>query len=193
MADVRPRFADRRGCLRGPRAERGRQESDELYLLSAAATANVKIRDELMDIKVLREVDADGLERWEPVLKAGFPLPAADVAHGLRGARDRPDAARRERPTRSSSSSRSSSDRRARSAPSKVHKRRVRYTVGGCTAEVSDVVADGEATRTIAIESEDAAAVVAAVRVVGPRGLRQHELSAAAWPRSSTASPRATR
>ena len=31
-----------------------------------------------MDIKVLREVDADGLERWEPVMKPGFPLPAAD-------------------------------------------------------------------------------------------------------------------
>jgi exopolyphosphatase/guanosine-5'-triphosphate,3'-diphosphate pyrophosphatase len=53
--------------------------------------------------------------------------------------------------------------------------------VGGCTAEVSDVVADGRPTRTIAIESEDAAAVIAAVRSVGlggyvntsyPKGLR---------------------
>jgi len=61
-----------------------------------------------------------------------------------------------------------------------VHKRRVRYTVGGCTAEVSDVVADGRPTRTVAIESEDADAVIAAVRSVGlggfvntsyPRGL----------------------
>ena len=41
------------------------EESDELYLLSAAG-ANVKIRDGLMDIKLLREVDGDGLERWEP-------------------------------------------------------------------------------------------------------------------------------
>ena len=41
------------------------EESDELYLLSAAG-ANVKIRDGLMDVKLLREVDGDGLERWEP-------------------------------------------------------------------------------------------------------------------------------
>jgi exopolyphosphatase / guanosine-5'-triphosphate,3'-diphosphate pyrophosphatase len=54
------------------------EESDELYLLSAAG-ANVKVRYDLMDIKLLREVDGDGLERWEPVLKAGFPLPAAEV------------------------------------------------------------------------------------------------------------------
>ena len=64
--------------------------------------------------------------------------------------------------------------------PVAVHKRRVRYVIGGCTAEVSDVVADGRPTRTLAIESEDAAAVIAAVRSVGlgdyvntsyPRGL----------------------
>ena len=55
------------------------EESDELYLLSAAG-ANIKIRDGLMDVKLLREVDGDGLERWEPVMKAAFPLPVAEVA-----------------------------------------------------------------------------------------------------------------
>ena len=55
------------------------EESDELYLLSAGG-ANVKIRAGLVDIKLLREVDADGLERWEPVMKIGFPLPAAAVS-----------------------------------------------------------------------------------------------------------------
>ena len=62
-----------------------------------------------------------------------------------------------------------------------VHKRRVRYKVGGCTAELSDVVANGKPTRTIAVESEDAEAVVRAVRELGlggytntsyPRGLQ---------------------
>ncbi len=51
-----------------------------------------------------------------------------------------------------------------------VHKRRVRYKVGGCTSEVSDVVVDGIGDRTIAIESEDAAAVVAAVASVALDG-----------------------
>src|SRR4029453_17563207 len=56
------------------------QESDELYLLSPNCDANVKIRDGLMDIKTLEQVDAHGLEQWRPVMKAAFPLPAAQVA-----------------------------------------------------------------------------------------------------------------
>ena len=64
--------------------------------------------------------------------------------------------------------------------PVPVHKRRVRYTVQGCMAELSSVVAGERSTRTLAIESSDPAAVVAAVRSVGldgytnvsyPRGL----------------------
>jgi exopolyphosphatase/guanosine-5'-triphosphate,3'-diphosphate pyrophosphatase len=72
------------------------QESDELYFLGGAG-ANVKVRDDLMDIKVLREVDQNGLERWEPVMKAAFPLPAADAEKvfaslGLRAPRFARDA-----------------------------------------------------------------------------------------------------
>ena len=62
----------------------------------------------------------------------------------------------------------------------KVHKRRTRYTVGGCMSELSEVVANGKPTRTLAVESEDAAGVMRAVRELGlggyantsyPRGL----------------------
>ena len=140
------------------------QESDELYLLSGEGD-NVKVRDDLMDIKVFRETSPDGLERWEPVMKAGFPLPAADVGRVLVALRIPVPPLGRERYTLDQFV-----DELARPAgvrPVAVHKRRVRYTVGGCTSEVSDVVADGLATRTIAIESEDAAAVVAAVHSVG--------------------------
>ena len=56
----------------------GVQQSDETYLLSGDGD-NVKVRDALMDIKVLREVNADGLEQWTPVMKASFPLPAAEA------------------------------------------------------------------------------------------------------------------
>jgi exopolyphosphatase/guanosine-5'-triphosphate,3'-diphosphate pyrophosphatase len=118
-----------------------------------------------MDIKVFRETDSSGLERWEPVMKAGFPLAATDVARVL-------EALRLEVPplARASYTLDQFVEELARPAgvrPVAVHKRRVRYTVGGCTSEVSDVLVDGTPTRTIAIESEDAAAVVAAVRSVG--------------------------
>ena len=55
-------------------------DSDETYLLSVHSDASVKIRDGLMDVKHLREVDDAGLELWLPVMKAQFPLAADDVA-----------------------------------------------------------------------------------------------------------------
>ena len=56
------------------------QESDELYLLSPVVDVTVKIRADLMDIKRRQRVNGDGLEQWAPIMKAAFPLPAADVS-----------------------------------------------------------------------------------------------------------------
>ena len=75
------------------------------------------------------------------------------------------------------------------SAPCNVHKRRVRYTVGGCTAEVTDVVADGQR------DADDRDRVRGRGR--GRRGRPRRSASATtstratrrAWPRSSTARP----
>jgi exopolyphosphatase / guanosine-5'-triphosphate,3'-diphosphate pyrophosphatase len=139
-------------------------ESDERYLLGSDR-ANVKLRDDLVDVKVLREVNADGLERWEPVLKAGFPLSADDVARVH-------DAFGLPSPPRSTAASiddlvreLGSSGLEVRSIS--VRKRRTRATFHGCMAEVADLSVDGRSTRTVAIESEDAAAVSASVRAAG--------------------------
>src|SRR3954451_14032742 len=59
------------------------EDSDDLYLLSRRSDASVKVRGGLMDVKHLLQVDATGLEQWAPVLKATFPLAAADVASVL--------------------------------------------------------------------------------------------------------------
>ena len=50
-------------------------ESDEIYFLAPATNENVKVRDKLMDIETLQQVNADGLEQWMPVMKGTFPLP----------------------------------------------------------------------------------------------------------------------
>ena len=156
----------------------GVQESDEVYLLSGAGD-NVKVRDALMDIKVLREVNADGLEQWTPVMKAGFPLPAADAARVFESLRVPVPALTRAGYTLdefiADFAQPGGAIRRV-----EVHKRRTRYQVGGCMAEMSEVVANGKPTRTIAVESEDARGVIQAVRELGlggyantsyPRGL----------------------
>jgi exopolyphosphatase/guanosine-5'-triphosphate,3'-diphosphate pyrophosphatase len=176
MTEITPRWEWRSFGRRFGEAEErlarlapsGVQESDEIYLLSRAGE-NVKVRDALMDIKVLREVNADGLEQWTPVMKAGFPLQAAEAAKVL-------EALKLPIPTPVRTSYTLDEFIEQFAAPGgairavQVHKRRTRYTVGGCMAELSEVVANGKPTRTIAVESEDAAGVMRAVRELGLGG-----------------------
>jgi exopolyphosphatase/guanosine-5'-triphosphate,3'-diphosphate pyrophosphatase len=48
-----------------------------------------------------------------------------------------------------------------------VHKERSRFTVGDCMAERTEVTTEHGSTRTVAVESEDAAKVIAVVRDLG--------------------------
>ena len=50
------------------------KKSSEKYILSRNSNENCKVRDELMDIKSLQQVNDDKLEQWYPTLKEGFPL-----------------------------------------------------------------------------------------------------------------------
>jgi exopolyphosphatase/guanosine-5'-triphosphate,3'-diphosphate pyrophosphatase len=154
------------------------QTSDEIYLLASGSDANVKIRDQLLDIKVLECVDANGLEQWRPALKEPFPLSASTVA-AVRTAVGLT-------PGPSDTECLSLDQLVAALAPSvrkiAVHKTRARYQIHGCVGELTDVIADGEKVRTIAVEDADPAKVIAAVRALGlegrpntsyPRGLAQ--------------------
>ncbi len=157
------------------------QESIELYLLSVKGSDTVKVRDELMDVKHLKHVNDDGLEQWIPVMKAPFPLSAAVVDSVLAALLvDIPTPHMRSKYTLAELV-----DEVVRPHPHllavEVRKKRKRFTIGGCMAELTDVLMENASTRTIAIESEDAARVKATLREVGldsrpnvsfPRGLK---------------------
>jgi len=157
------------------------QESEEIYLLSTVSDANVKIRDQLMDIKRLEAVNADGLEQWRPVLKEPFPLGAAAVASvnaalGLQAAPVAPENVTLDRLLAGLASP---------GGPVRVvnvTKTRTRFHIQGCVAELTDVIANGTKVRTVAIEDTDPGKVISAVRAMGldgypntsyPRGLLQ--------------------
>ena len=163
--DVEARFAE----LPVEREE----ESDEVYVLSARGRDTVKVRDGLLDVKHLERVDGDGLEQWRPVLKAPFPVSAADAASAL---------AHDGRLARAEYTLEELLDELVRPSDEllavEVHKQRARYTVGGCAAELTLVRTDRGTTRTIAVESEDPALVV--------RTLRELELD----PGANTSYPR---
>lgn len=142
------------------------QESDETYLLSPATEAAVKIRAGLMDIKQLVEVSQAGLEQWRPVMKETFPLPRGEadkVCAELGIVAPPPGAgafsldeflavlAAPERGVRAVA----------------VHKLRRHYTLNDCMVEVTEVVAEAQKARTLAIETTDAERVLATVRELG--------------------------
>jgi exopolyphosphatase/guanosine-5'-triphosphate,3'-diphosphate pyrophosphatase len=170
--------ADRRFASLTPRDI---EDSDETYLLSATVDENVKIRDRLMDIKALQQVNADGLEQWKPVMKAGFPVPAADVGKVFEALQVvTPPLARATYTLGQLIEELVKPAGRVRTVS--VHKRRARYRIDECAAEMTEVAANGKNMRTVAIESEDPSRVIAVVRGLGlgrfenisyPRGLKR--------------------
>jgi exopolyphosphatase/guanosine-5'-triphosphate,3'-diphosphate pyrophosphatase len=157
-------FGEADAILAGLEPEQVR-ESDETYLLSQESDASVKVRDGLMDLKRLEAVDRDGLEQWRPVLKGSFPLGSGDVWTVLTALGVSTDAVGFE-----PYSLDQLVEDLVRPSPSlaavAVHKRRVHYKVGGCMAELTEVTVGDRSTRTIAVESEEPALVVAAVRTL---------------------------
>ena len=178
MKEIIPRwewrtFGERFGAVESRFAglvPEGIQESDEVYLLSPASDANVKVRDGLLDVKALQQVNADGLEQWKPVMKSAFPLSGQDAAKVFSILGIAPPT-----PSRTAWSRDELQAELAR-APGgatavAVHKRRTRYVVDGCMAEVAELVVDGKALRTIAFEHTDPTRVITTVRGLGLTGV----------------------
>jgi exopolyphosphatase/guanosine-5'-triphosphate,3'-diphosphate pyrophosphatase len=145
------------------------QESDEIYLLSLDGDASVKLRDELVDVKRLEQVDDDGLELWRPVMKTAFPLSAEDSRAVLTAvAAAVPPLTRDEYTLQQFGAEIVEPDPRLLALS--LHKRRVHYLVDDCMVEVTDVTTASEHTRTIAIESPEPALVVATIARLGLAG-----------------------
>lgn len=87
MAEIIPRwewrtfghdFAQYREALKRY-GQPGVKTSSEIYILSKVKDDNTKIREDLIDIKSLQAVNGEKLEQWNPTLKAGFPIGAAQL------------------------------------------------------------------------------------------------------------------
>jgi len=161
-------FRDRLAAIAAPADPR---ESAETYILSRATdTANLKIRDELLDLKLMTE-QVGRLERWRPVLKSGFPLDSRTIVEqvfpnlGVAVPQiTQPSYTHGElirdlmRPNRDLSLI-------------EVVKLRIQYTSEKLTAEFAEVRIAGATSETVAIESEDSAAVL---RAIAKLGLNSH-------------------
>ena len=174
MAEIIPRwewrtfgkavFGESEDLIRS-RAPAQVRKSGEVYILSSQSMNNTKVRDDLMDIKTLKAVNDDGLEQWNPILKAAFPL-SRDVLPGIFAALNVPMPAL----GRDGYSLAQYLDELIRPQAAlrvvNVAKERHGFTIDGCIVEIAEVTFDGVPFRTVAVEQEDPGRVIATVRAL---------------------------
>jgi hypothetical protein len=174
MAEIIPRwewrtftkngFGESEDLIRG-RGEAQVRQSTEHYILSRQSMNNTKVRDDLMDIKTLKAVNADKLEQWNPILKASFPI-GADTLPGIFTALGVPLPALK----RDAYTFQQYIDELILPTPDlkvvHVAKERHGFKIDGCIVEIAEVAFDGKPTRTVAVEQEDPQRVIELVRAL---------------------------
>jgi exopolyphosphatase / guanosine-5'-triphosphate,3'-diphosphate pyrophosphatase len=129
--------------------------SRETYLVSRTTNrCNAKIRGNLLDIKILSG-EYRGLERWKPLLKAGFPLDHTVLANVLFPSLEiQPTQLSRPRYELSEFFSEAIGSP-ADIAIVELSKTRLRFSLGPCLAEFTLVVFKDRECQTVAVESTD--------------------------------------
>lgn len=142
------------------------RQSSEVYILSEVSSDNTKIRDDLMDIKTLQQVNEDRLEQWLPIMKGTFPLPAAEIEKVFRCFRvTLPKMARQEYTFEQYLNELIRPSKLLRAV--NVHKKRTGFAINNCIVEIAEVTVDNRMTKTAAVEMEDPEKVIFTVRELG--------------------------
>lgn len=140
--------------------------SSEVYILSRNSMNNTKVRDRLMDIKTLQQVNADKLEQWMPILKAEFPLNQETIAEVFKAFNvDLPNLERTEY----------TFDQYLKEVIEaceelvavRVDKERHGFTINDTIVEIAEVLFNDKPYRTVAIEHADPELVIRTVRELG--------------------------
>lgn len=162
---IEPSLGELREALAGVAIETVR-EIQETYLLCGRSSHNCKIRSGLLDLKWRTQVDARGLELWNPILKSGFPIEAAPVQE-IFGAWSLPRPAL-ERPAFSLEQFLQEviaphPELRAVA----VEKRREGFTLDGTTCEFAALSAQGITLESFCVEHEDPLLVLTVLSRLG--------------------------
>ncbi len=143
-------------------------ESSEVYILSKKSGENIKVRDMLMDIKVLRAVEND-LEQWFPIMKATFPIGAEEAAEVFKAAGVEVDVNANDTWEYDAFIEKMVDTNPDLKAVG-VFKKRYGYKIEGATVELADLTIDGNAIRTTAVEDADPELVLSLVEKLGLSG-----------------------
>ena len=138
------------------------RESSEIYILSATNDRhNIKIRHDTLDIKVFVK-EKQGRQQWLPTMKAQFPVKTAIIRDKVFPVLDvAPSGFKRSQYLLAQFIQDIIQPHPALSI-AQVFKRRFGYTVNGCISEIAELLINGAAIKTIAVESLDVETVLQA-------------------------------
>ena len=139
------------------------RESAEVYILSEVSMDNTKVRDDLMDIKTLQQVNEDRLELWLPIMKGAFPLPVAEIEKVFKCFRVSTPKFQREQKSFEQYLDEMICPSKLLKAVN-VLKKRTGFTIHNCIVEIAEVKVDDKWIKTAAVEMEDPAMVIKTVR-----------------------------
>ncbi|MFA7420375.1 MAG: hypothetical protein WCZ90_11890 [Melioribacteraceae bacterium] len=142
------------------------RESDEVYILSEVSMDNTKVRDDLMDIKTLQQVNEDRLEQWLPIMKGTFPLPIAEIEKVFKCFKVALPKFERAEYTFEQYLNEVIAPSSLLKAVN-VHKKRTGFTINHTIVEIAEVTVDGKTIKTAAVEMEDPELVIKTVKEVG--------------------------
>ncbi|HRI46126.1 MAG: hypothetical protein KF721_10125 [Ignavibacteriaceae bacterium] len=139
------------------------RESDEVYILSEVSMDNTKVRDDLMDIKTLQQVNEDRLEQWLPIMKGTFPLPVSEIEKVFKCFKVALPKFERTEYTFEQYIEEVIKPSSMLKAVN-VHKKRTGFTINNTIVEIAEVTVDGKVIKTAAVEMEDPELVIKTVR-----------------------------
>jgi hypothetical protein len=160
------------GEIRGRAASKLIRESTDTYLVTASNdTHNVKLRYSQLDVKKLIHVEQE-LEQWYPALKLDFPVAARRISEGIFPAL-KVQAPALSRETYTAEQFLLEAIRpHPEVQQARVFKQRFHFVIEGCMVEINELLVNGAAIKSVAVEAADAAAVL---RVRDMIGLRPYE------------------
>ena len=143
------------------------RESSEIYILSPSNNKNnVKIRYQALDIKVWVK-EEKGLQQWRPHMQTEFPLKMEILRDDVLPALSSAVAQFNRSEYTLEQLLEDIMIPHPEIVIARVLKRRFGYMINGCICEVAELLINGAAIKTIAVESEDIAAVLKAKEMLG--------------------------
>jgi hypothetical protein len=144
--------------------------SDEIYIMSRTNDVNnTKLRDGKMDIKTF-VTEKEGLEQWNPLMKAEFPIPSATLKDDVFAAfQVTPPALEQE--TYTVDEFLAMIDAHDDLQAVKVHKHRFGYMVNDTICEMAEVLINGARVVTVNSESTELDDIKKTIEDLGLEGV----------------------